>query len=88
MGELRETLNIRIKPETRGIIDRAAGLQGKTRTDFVIDAARQAAHDALLDRTLFVASPKAYAAFVKRLDAAPKPNSRLRRTMQTRAPWE
>ena len=30
----RESLNIRIKAEARGLIDRAAKLRGKTRTDF------------------------------------------------------
>jgi uncharacterized protein (DUF1778 family)/GNAT superfamily N-acetyltransferase len=84
----RETLNLRIKPGERGLIDRAAKLQGKTRTDFVLDAARKAAEEALLDRTLIVVSPEAYAAFVKQLDAPPRPNAKLRRTMQSRPPWE
>jgi uncharacterized protein (DUF1778 family) len=52
------------------------------------DAGRRAAEDALLDRTLFKVSPKAYTAFVARLDAPPAPNKRLRRTMNTPAPWE
>jgi len=84
----RETLNIRIKPELRGLIDRAAGLAGKNRTDFVLDAARQAAEDALMDRTVFVLDPKAYAEFVARLDGPPRPNARLRRTLETPPPWK
>ena len=84
----RETLNIRIKPEVRGLIDRAAHLAGKNRTDFVIDAARRAAEEALLDRTMIVLSPAAYADFLARLDAPPSPNKRLRRALQTPAPWE
>jgi uncharacterized protein (DUF1778 family) len=84
----RETLNIRIKPELRGLIDRAAELSGKNRTDFVLDAARLAAEDALLDRTVFVVNPKAYAEFLLRLDAPPRPNARLRRSLRTAAPWE
>jgi uncharacterized protein (DUF1778 family) len=84
----RGSLNLRIKPELRGLIDRAAQLAGKNRTDFVLEAARRAAEDALLDRTVFSASPKAYAEFLKRLDAPPRPNERLRRTMKAQAPWE
>ncbi len=84
----RDTLNLRIKPAERGLIDRAAQSLGKTRTDFVLDAARRAAEDALLDRAVLAASPKAYAEFLARLDAPPRPNVRLRRTMKTRAPWE
>ena len=44
----RETLNLRIKPEERGLIDRAAQLLGKNRTDFMLEAARRAAEEALL----------------------------------------
>jgi uncharacterized protein (DUF1778 family) len=84
----RDTLNLRIKPEERGLIDRAATLTGKTRTDFVLEAARQAAEEALLDRTVFTVSPEAYATFLARLDEAPKPNERLRRTMRSSPPWE
>jgi uncharacterized protein (DUF1778 family) len=84
----RDTLNIRIKPELRGLIDRAAELSGRNRTDFVLDAARRAAEDALLDRTVFAVDAKAYAEFVARLDAPPRPNPRLRRSLQTQAPWE
>lgn len=84
----RDALNLRIKPELRGLIDRAAELTGKNRTDFVLNAARHAAEDALMDRTVFAVSPKAYAEFLARLDAPPRPNARLRRSLQTTAPWE
>ncbi|RJF89949.1 DUF1778 domain-containing protein [Oleomonas cavernae] len=84
----RDTLNIRIKPEERGLIDRAAQAEGRTRTDFILDAARRAAEEALLDRTALTASPEAYAEFLKRLDAPPQPNERLERTMKTPAPWD
>src|SRR6266849_5807414 len=83
-----DTFNLRIKPELRGLIDRAAELAGKNRTDFVLDAARRAAEDALLDRTVFVVNPKAYAEFLARLDAPPRPNARLRRSLQAAAPWD
>ncbi len=84
----REALNLRIKPEVRELIDRAAELAGKNRTDFVLDAARRAAEDTLLDRTVFTVSKKAYRRFLARLDAPPKPNKRLLKSMQTPAPWE
>jgi uncharacterized protein (DUF1778 family) len=84
----RETLNIRIKPEERNLIDRAAKARGKNRTDFVLEAARAAAEEALLDQTIIAASPEAYAAFLARLDMSPQSNERLRKTMQTPAPWD
>jgi uncharacterized protein (DUF1778 family) len=83
----RDTLNLRIKPEERSLIDRAAKLRGKNRTDFVLEAARAAAEDALLDQTVIRVSPKAYADFLAKLDAPPQPNEQLRKTMQTTPPW-
>lgn len=84
----RETLNIRIRAEERGLIDRAAAIRGKNRTDFILDAARLAAEEALLDQVLIAASPQAYEQFLVRLDMPPQPNERLRKTMQTLAPWD
>jgi uncharacterized protein (DUF1778 family) len=85
---VRDTLNIRIKAEERGLIDRAAETLGKTRTDFMLEAAKRAAEEALLDRTILSASPSAYAEFLARLDAPPQPNERLRRSLTTKAPWD
>jgi uncharacterized protein (DUF1778 family) len=84
----RETLNLRIQPAERSLIDRAAKARGKNRTDFVLEAARSAAEEALLDQAIISASPDAYATFLARLDMPPQPNERLRKTMQTPAPWE
>ncbi len=84
----RDTLNMRIRPEDRNLFDWAAKAQGKTRTDFILEAARRAAEEALLDRTLVQVSAEAYDAFCARLDAPPQPNERLKKTLQTRTPWE
>lgn len=87
-GDKRESLNVRIRPEVPSLIDRAAALSGKNRTDFVLEAACRAAERTLLDRTVFVVGPKAYRDFLKQLDAPARPNERLRKTMLTSAPWE
>lgn len=84
----RETLNIRIKPEERGLIDRAARARGKNRTEFVLEAARIAAEEAILDQAVISVTPEAYQAFLEQLDLPPKPNERLRKTMQAPAPWD
>jgi uncharacterized protein (DUF1778 family) len=46
------------------------------------------AEKAQLDRSVLTVSPDAYAAFLARLDEPPRPNERLRRTMQTIPPWD
>ena len=48
----RDTLNLRIPAAERNLIDRAAESSGKTRTDFILEAARRAAEEALLDRAM------------------------------------
>lgn len=84
----RDTLNLRIQPELRSLIDRAAEISGQNRTEFVLTSARRAAENALLDRSVITADSKAYAAFVRQLDASPRPNARLRKSLQSAAPWE
>ena len=87
----REALNLRIKAEERDLIDRAAKVQHKNRTDFILDAARLVAEEALLDQRLIQVDAKTHAEFIARLDAPLSQadvNARLRKTMATPAPWD
>lgn len=84
----RATLNLRIKEDVRDLIDRAAKVKGKNRTDFILDAARLAAEETLLDQALIQVSPEAYAEFLQRLEQLACPNKNLQKTLQTPAPWE
>lgn len=83
-----KTLNLRIRDDERALIERAAKVRGKTRTDFIMGAVRREAVDTLLDQAYVSVSPEVYDAFLSRLDEAPNPNERLRKTMSTPAPWE
>ena len=85
---LTRPVNLRIRPETRALIDQAARLQGRSRSDFMIDAARRAAEEALIDQTFILTDLASYDRFVEMLDAPPPANDKLRKLMQTRAPWE
>src|SRR3981189_3215567 len=69
----RDHPTLRIVPDDRGRIDRAAELAGKTRTDFVLDAARRAAVETITERTLFSVDAATYAKFLAAL-AAPPPS--------------
>jgi uncharacterized protein (DUF1778 family) len=84
----RGMINIRIKPAERDLIDQAAALLGRSRSDFMLEASRRAAEEALLDRTFLRVDEATYARFIALLDAPPRPNEQLRRLMQTQAPWE
>jgi len=82
------TINLRIKPAERALIDQAAIAQGKSRSDFMLDASRRAAEEALLDRTVLRVDAKTYERYIALLDGPPKPDERLRKLLLTRAPWE
>lgn len=84
----REALNIRIKPEDRSLIDFAAKAKGKNRTDFILEAAKLAAEEAILDQLILNVSADVYHDFLKRLDMPPKQNKRLQKTMNTEVPWD
>lgn len=83
-----KAVNLRIREETRDIIDRAARLQGRSRSDFMIEASRKAAEDAILDQSVIVTDKASYDRFLAMLDAPPQPNEKLRKTMQATPLWE
>ena len=82
------TINLRVEANTRALIDEAAAMLGKTRTEFMIDTARRQAIDVLLDQRLFVLETGAYDAFVQALDTPPAPGSKLKRLMSRKPVWE
>lgn len=81
-------INIRVAPERRSLIDRAAALQGKTRTDFILDTALKAAEETLLDQRLFLASQEEYDAFLSALDAPAEPSAELSALLSRKPAWE
>ena len=80
-------INLRALPEQRDLIDHAASLLGKNRSDFMLEAACRQAEDVLLDQTYFALDTKSFAAFQAMLDKPPAPTDRLRRTLKAQAPW-
>lgn len=83
-----ETINLRASPEQKSLIDRAAALLGKSRTEFMLDSAREAAENALLDQRVFLLTDVQYEAFMQCLDAPPEPSDALKRLLSSPAPWE
>ena len=81
------TITMRIPVRTRDLIDSAAAIEGKTRTEFVLESARLHAIDVLLDQRVFALNPEQSAAFAEILDSPPKPNEELRTLLNRRAPW-
>jgi uncharacterized protein (DUF1778 family) len=81
-------LSLRIKPDDRKLIDRAAEVLNKSRTEFMLDSARAAATDALLDRRLFVLDAAEFRKFKRALGAAPKAADLIRTLKKRPSPWK
>ncbi len=82
------SINLRIEAQTRRLIDEAATVLGKTRTEFMIDSARARAIDVLLDQRLFVLDAGRYDAFVHALDNPTAPGPKLRTLLRRTPAWE
>lgn len=82
------SINLRISQNQRDLIDRAATLQGKSRSEFMLDSAYQKAQDVLLDRCLFDVDEQRFQQFLDRLDAPVMPNEHLRQLLTANAPWD
>ena len=80
-------INLRARPEQRDIIDQAARLLGKNRSDFMLEAACDKAQSVLLDPVFFRLDAAKFRQFVKLLDAPPAANPGLERVMAVRPPW-
>ncbi len=79
-------VNLRMREDVRALIDRAAKAHGKTRSDFMIEASRRAAEDALLDQTLVGVDAESYDHYLAVLDQAPSGEG-FERLMRAPAPW-
>ena len=80
-------INLRALPEQRDLIDRAAQLVGKNRSDFMLEAACDKAQAVLLDQVHFNLDADKFQQFMDLLDAPPAHNPGLERLMALKAPW-
>jgi uncharacterized protein (DUF1778 family) len=87
-SESRGSINLRIETGTRQLIDDAAAILGKTRTEFMIDSARRQAVDVLLDQRLFRLDPERYDAFMQALDNPPAPGPKLKSLLRRTPAWQ
>jgi uncharacterized protein (DUF1778 family) len=84
---VKGSINLRIETSTRQLIDDAAAVLGKTRTEFMVESARRQAVDVLLDQRLFVLDSGRYDAFLQALDNPPAPGPKLRSLLRRTPAW-
>jgi uncharacterized protein (DUF1778 family) len=83
-----KAINFRAPAVKQALIDHAAQVSGKSRTDFILDASCEKAQEVLADRTHFVLSRQALQRFNKLIEAPLKNTDALRRLLTTPAPWK
>lgn len=81
------SINLRALPEQRDLIDYAAQLLGKNRSDFMLEAACDKAQAVMIDQVFFGLDADKFQQFNQLLDAPPEHNSGLERLMAVKAPW-
>ena len=74
----RERLEARVSPDLKALLQRAADLQGRSLTDFVLESARHAAEAVIHEHEVITLSARDSRAFVEALLNPPAPNERLR----------
>ncbi len=87
-GRKEHPISMRLPEADVAMIDRAAGLRGRSRTDFVRDAAVRAAEDVLMENGLIRMSPEGFAEFMAVLSDPVKPVPEMVEVANRLAPWE
>jgi uncharacterized protein (DUF1778 family) len=80
-------INLRALPGQRDLIDHAAQLLGKNRSDFMLEAACDKAQAVVLDQVFFALDEARFRQFTKLLDAPAARNPGLERLMAVKTPW-
>ncbi|MCL4485422.1 MAG: DUF1778 domain-containing protein [Nitrospirae bacterium] len=81
-------INLRALPQQRDLIDQAAQLLGKNRSDFMLEAACDKAQAVLLDQVFFNLDKAKFLQFTALLDEPLAPNVGLERLLAVKAPWK
>jgi len=76
-----ERIEIRVSPPVKALLLEAAGAAHKNASEFVLDAALDAANRELADRRLFRLDKDRWAAFQEALDRPVREKSRLRKLL-------
>lgn len=81
-------ISMRLPAADVAMIDRAATLRGRSRTDFLRDAAVRAAEEVVMEQSLIRMSPEGFAAFMDVLAQPAAPVPEMVEVLKRPAPWE
>lgn len=89
-GRIRRDTSFHIRATSfqQALIDRAAEILGKNRSDFMLESSCIAAEDVLMDRVNFTLTDDQFRQFERILDSPAPPNEALKAFVKQRSPWE
>jgi len=83
-----EKLDLRLTPKAKRALQSAATAAKRSVSEFVLESALARAEETLPDRQRFGLDADRWAAFLKALDAPPRPLPRLKKLLQTPSVFE
>ncbi len=83
-----KVINFRAPAAKQALIDHAAEISGKNRTEFILEASCEKAREVLADQTHFAVSRKILQRFNLLIDAPLANTEALKRLLSKPAPWE
>lgn len=83
-----KTINFRAPAAKQALIDHAAEVTGKNRTEFILDAVCEKAREVLADQAHFALSRQALQRFNAVIEAPLENSDAIRRLLATPSPWE
>ncbi len=81
----QKVVNLRIDELRRNLIDEAAKIQGKSRTEFMVEAAMKEAEQTILEQKIYILD-QADCEYLDHTD--PKPDPKLVKLFESKSPWE
>lgn len=90
MATRAAAINIRALPDQRNLIDYAAALMGRSRSDFMLEAACERAQSVILDQVHFSLDAAEHQRFLDMLYTPPSAELEqgLQRLLAVQAPWD
>ena len=83
-----KVINFRAPAAKQALIDHAAEVSGKNRTEFILEASCEKAREVLADQTHFAISRKLLQRFNQLIEAPLANTEALKRLLSKPAPWE
>ncbi len=81
-------INMRAEEDLRNLIDQAASIVNKDRTNFILDTMRREAEDIIFDQRIFKVDQHVFEQLDAMLESPMSQNIKLTALLKSKSPWE